>query len=237
MALTPRYKNLSSMVEGFYSLLNDMEELNPKDPTLRKPVVESKPKAAPVVESKPVKAKVIAEAAPLSQYSSSKGAVNSFRVLAGLEEREISPWDPGIFGQTKTVQEMKEDYGMAEKTVKPLKESKTGYSAKAARIAVAHSKGVLDQQRNLSSYLSEGVDDAVFGKLSEACTQVAVNLRAAVEDAPGLLYDKAYALADRHDRHAAIYAKGKYPKQEAVAEMNAMVDAIEPTDFMFIVNR
>lgn len=91
--LKPKFKNLSEMLNEYRHLMVDIGTVPPSTKQEKKPVVaESK------VETK---AAPLAERAPLSQYSSSKRALDSFRVLAGMEEREIMPWDPGLSGTTR----------------------------------------------------------------------------------------------------------------------------------------
>jgi hypothetical protein len=111
--LKPRFKNMTEMLKEFNDSLRDMDRDRPKDRTL---LSEKKTERAPViVEDAPApKTFVQAEAAPLSKYSSSSAAMSSFRVLAGLEEREMSPWNPGILGETRTVKKMQEDFGMSK---------------------------------------------------------------------------------------------------------------------------
>lgn len=113
MALKPRYKTISEMVKNYYQMLNGMEDLNPKDPTLAKPnskpLVEAKDKVKTITEVKPA---VKADVAHMSKYKTEEAVMRSFRVLAGLTEREISPWDPGVVGTTKTVAGMRSQYEM-----------------------------------------------------------------------------------------------------------------------------
>lgn len=113
--LKPKFKNMSELLREFNESLRYMDKDMPKDKTLLKQEESKAHKAAPIVESAPApSAPVQAEAAPLSRYTSSKSALNSFRVLAGLEERELSPWNPGILGETRTVKKLQEDFGMTE---------------------------------------------------------------------------------------------------------------------------
>ena len=321
MALTPRYKNLKSMVEDFYGLLNEMEDLNPKDPTLAKP---AKQVARSLAESKQAITEGLnftpspfvggsmasaphgsyhishsekghqlsysggksnsgtknaglgfhasekdaqtvagnhhltqmrtlgspkvgsagianyeskAENAPLSRYTGQKGMIDSFRVLAGLEEQEISPRDPGIIGNTKTAQEMREDYGMAPKKETQAAPTKNGYSVGAARAALTFSNSILDKQNAIHESLCEGASESTYSTLSKACKSAAEALRDIAEGAPDALYNKMSGIADRHDRHAAIYARGKYPKTEAISAMRTMISDVDPTDFLFVVRR
>lgn len=114
--LKPRFKNMADMLNEFKASLEYMDKDMPKDTSLLKK--EKQPEARPVVESvqRESKPKVLAEAAPLSRYSSVEAAKNSFRVLAGLEEREVSPWNPGILGESRTVRQIQEDFGMVTKS-------------------------------------------------------------------------------------------------------------------------
>ena len=97
--LKPKYRTLSAAIVDFNGLLRGLDERHPKDTTIIKPVAPAKP----VTESRGAEVKPVPmlEHAPLSKYSSSKSALNSFRVLAGLEERVIMPWDAGVVGTTR----------------------------------------------------------------------------------------------------------------------------------------
>lgn len=110
--LKPRFKNMADMISEFKESLEYMDKDMPKDASLlkKRPAAKSVMVTESVVtETRPVPK---AEAAPLSKYSSRSAALESFRVLAGLTEREMSPWNPGILGETRTVKKLQEDFGM-----------------------------------------------------------------------------------------------------------------------------
>jgi hypothetical protein len=98
--LKPKYRSLEEAHADYRAKLHGLDVRYPKDTT----IIESKPVAKPAEkrEEAPAKAaQAMLEHAPLSRYSTSSSALDSFRVLAGLVERENVPWDPGRFGTTK----------------------------------------------------------------------------------------------------------------------------------------
>lgn len=114
MKTKPKFKDMKSMLKEFNESLRLLDADRPMDASLLKKEAKKAPTQA-LTESAPApKTYVLAENAPLSRYSNSKSALSSFRVLAGLEEREISPWNPGILGETRSVRQLKEDFGMTE---------------------------------------------------------------------------------------------------------------------------
>lgn len=105
--LKPRYGNVKDAVADFKSLLGELDVRHPKDPTLRtESRQEPKPAAKPAPEGKP---RALAEHAPLSRYTSQNSALQSFRVLAGLEERDVMPWDSGVVGTTRHTKNIMSD--------------------------------------------------------------------------------------------------------------------------------
>lgn len=110
--LKPRYKSLSEAVKDYKEMLLGMDERHPKDQTIAESRKSERP--ASLTESKTEKpTKVRLEHAPLSRYSTPASAMDSFRVLAGLTEREAMPWNPGVVGTTKTNQQILSEANLA----------------------------------------------------------------------------------------------------------------------------
>lgn len=237
-----RYKNASEYMAEYKSLLRDLDRQNPKDPALA-------PKAAPqVVESVEVETRkpVKAERAFLSKYSSPKRAMDSFRVLAGLEERQIMPWNPGIVGETRTPQAMMEAFGMLEdqgedeheKVISQrqanyaatqqrpsAKPDMGGYSPRAAHKALRHSARTISDMHAKHSYMhmhEPGDQEMLKRDLAKRNMHASHMLRGAADGAPYDVNNHLHALAARHEKHAKIYMSGGRPKLEAIEALDKM---------------
>ena len=237
--LKPRFKDKAHLVAEFNSALRYLDQDSPKDPTIVPKQVASK---KPVMESRQVQEKpvMLAEAAPLSRYSSPGRATDSFRVLAGLEQREMSPWNPGIVGETRTVKNLMETFQM-ESTQSGLKSAEThhyrhdvgGYSPKAVHHALRSSDRVLSNARMYHDYMHDLPDSArghIKATLAKHSEHAAYKLRGAADGSPSDVHAKLHGLADRHERHAKIYASGGRPKLEAIEEMLDLVESMSLID-------
>lgn len=94
--LKPKYNNLSEAVGHYKALLKDLDQANPKDPT----ILESAPTQAPAKKKKKQKAAIVEEkqaAAP--KYSP---LVTEMRRLAGMDEGPTQFRDPGVLGSTRS---------------------------------------------------------------------------------------------------------------------------------------
>lgn len=275
--LKPKFNNIDELVGEFYGSLDYLDERLPKDKSLRE---SAKPASKPVVtESKPVvKAKepVVAEDAFLSMYSSGQRALDSFRVLAGIEERVIMPWNASMGAETRSVgmleeqwemghdnygeaedddekegedevdeddeDGMEEDFsrdsrglgGLGSAEPKYKKDLSDRYSPKALHRAVSQSARTLANSHaahDTMQHLPSADRDEMKAKLAQHHAHAAHSLRIAASGAPDHVADMAHSLADRHQRHSNIYAKGGRPKLEAIEEMQAVVESIDPIDY------
>lgn len=241
--LKPRFKTYEEMVQDFSWRIRKLDEDNPKDPTI---LEHKKPTPKPVIESKP-EAKVVikAEAARLSRYSSASRALDSFKVLAGLTEREMMPWNPGITAETRTAEMMAEAFGMElDEDDHPLpahtapvhqvqykhSQDMGGGGARAIAKALNHSSRVLAKQHSIHSYMHEldpNTQAHKKGELAADTQHAAYKLRGAADSATSPdQHAQLHAMADRHERHSKIYSAGGRPKLEAIEEMIELADSL-----------
>lgn len=250
--LKPKYKTTEELVADFNSNIRYLDRYDRKDTTLLP--VEQKQSGKPITESvKVVEARPAAKAevVKLSKYSTSKTAIDSFRVLAGLEERVLEPWNCGIVAETRSVSMLEEDFEMVD-DVNMRKRAEGGlgglgsdsphykqdlsdrYSAKAAHHAVGRSARTLSNSHAVHSYwhdLPSQARSEMAQTLSQHHAAAAGALRTAAGGAPDKIHHEMHTLADRHERHSKIYAKGGRPKLEAIEEMQAVVESIDPLEY------
>lgn len=247
--LKPKYKTVSDLVEDFNSNIRYLDKYIQMDQSL----LEKETKVRPLAESAPVKAdpkpEIKAEAVKLSKYSSPEKALDSFKVLAGMVESEREPWNPGICAETRTVGQILEDADIVEDGERRraeggvgglgsdqphYKKDLGGYSPKAAHHAVRTSERTLANAHAAHSYMNElpgHAQHAMKQQLGAHSEHAAYRLRGAADGAPEHIYHHLHSLADRHERHARIYRKGGRPKLEAIQEMQAVIESIDPLDF------
>ncbi len=237
----PRYRDFGEYKAEFSAVLQGLDKRTPKDPTIvPKQIVEQKAAPAPA-KAKP---RVLAEAARYSKYSSPEKAMDSFRVLAGLEDRQMMPWNPGIVGETRSVSTLMEAFGMNEDggssddehdqaVAKKManydaiqrrpnpKPDMGGFSPKAAHKALQHSQRTMATAHAKHSYMhqlephEQALTKRELGKLNMHSSHL---LRGAADGAPADVHRELHALADKHETHARIYHKGGRPKLEAIEE-------------------
>lgn len=249
--MKPRYTNINECMAEFNSLLRHLDRQNPKDPAFA-------PKAAPapvaaLTESTEVEARrvVKAERAHMSRYSSPQRAMDSFRVLAGLEESQLMPWNPGIVGETRTPAAIMEAAGIAEdegddheyeKVVSQrqanyaatqqrpsAKPDMGGYSPRAAHKALRHSTRTISDMHAKHSYMHQiepQHQQTMKMELAKRNMHASHMLRGAADGAPHDVYNHLHALAARHERHAKIYSNGGRPKLEAIEAIDELNEAV-----------
>ena len=225
--LKPRFKDKKELVSDFKAALDyfdkDYVRVEHDAPPPAKPLQESVEKTH--------QPEIKAEAARLSQYSSSNSFRNSFKVLSGLVSKEAEPWNPGIVGETRSVKSLKEAFEMEDDGDRPSmyhhKKDLGGYTPKAAHQAISHSHRVLGAQHATHSYIRDldpKTQAHLKDKLGNFAAHAAYKLRGAADGADPETHAKLHSLANRHERHAMIYAKGGLPKLEAIEEMIGTVE-------------
>ncbi len=246
--MKPKYQNMAECVAEFNSLLRN--KLRDPAPVKAVPVVAQLTENTEVVKKRVVKA----EAVRNSRYSSSAKAMDSFRVLAGLEERDLMPWNAGAGAETRTNgtvltdafgSALSEDGGEDEYVQKvaqrqgnyaaaqhrpSAKSDMGGYSPRAAYKALKHSARTIADMHAKHSYMGAHAPEhrsMIKQELAKRNMHAAHMLRGASDGAPEDVGGQLHHLAGRHERHAKIYMSGGRPKLESIEEMDKLNDLID----------
>jgi cell division septum initiation protein DivIVA len=244
----PKFSNIDEMLNDFSYKITEMDRWRSKDKSLikseQKPVV----KVPEITESnKSVKAKTIkAEQTKHGAYSKANKAIESFKVLAGLTEREVNLWNPGLLGTTKPTHQLMSDFGM-ESELKAMNEEmpsqapgiapgarrkdKRGNAHKIIHQAKAQAHRVVALQHATHSYMHElepHVQDSKKAELARATGQAAHALRGAMDHAPHPdIASDLHNMASKFEKHSKIYARGGRPKLEAIEKIQNLLEDFE----------
>ncbi len=243
--MKPKYPDKLEFMLEFNAVLAGLDKANPKDPTQLpkqvKPTNRALSESVKVVKVV-VKPEVKAESAWMSRYSTPARAMDSFRLLAGLDVVETMPWNPGIVGETRTPRAIMEDANVSEDMDQgnPVAQSAGmhrqsapsmgGWSAKRAHKALTRSARVISASHAHHSYMNElepHEKNHIKGKLAAAHKAAADELFASSDGAHPDVHRELSDLGHRHMRHHKIYMSGGRPKLESMERMNAMVEALK----------
>jgi hypothetical protein len=240
----PKFESLDDMLGDFDYKITEMDRWRSKDVSLlpkqeaKKPVVKTA-----LTESKRAPK---AEVTQKSRYSTPNKAIESFKVLAGLTEREVNLWNPGLLGTTKPTHQIMEDFGM-QTELKAMTEDMAAQrpgiapgarkkdramdANKAIHQAKAHAHRVVALQHATHSYMHELPDDVKETKkaeLARATAHAAHRLRGAMDKAPHPdIANDLHSMASKFEKHSKIYARGGRPKMEAIEKIQTMLEEFD----------
>lgn len=215
----PKYGSIKEALADFNSQLEKMEGQYERGPglLLREHDHPRAPKKEELKESvqPEKKAKVVAENA--TRYSNPKSAMDSFRVLAGLEEREIMPWNPGVVGSTKSNLQIMEEAGALDSMMGATDDGADAAYAGAEKMHQMVLNRHLQQHATLHELPPEHQAQAM-AKMGKERQQLADVLRTHSGHAGQRGHENASArmaqLSQKHGEAANAYAQGQLPRED-----------------------